>query len=135
MFKVIQIDHTADIGIEVSGDSMAEVFKGAIIGMGDLIVDTKTVAGPIEKVVTITNPENGSLLVDILTEMLFFLDVESFIISDVNIEYEPGKLVAHLKGDTLDLNKHDVGMEIKAVTYHMLEVSDNPPYARVLFDI
>ena len=135
MFNVIQIDHTADIGIEVTGDSMSEVFKGAVIGMSDLIVDTSSVEGLEEKMLRLENPDNGGLLVDLLTELLFLLDVESFIVSNVEIEYGPGEVVVRLMGDELDLNKHDVGMEIKAVTYHMLEVSDDPPHARVLFDI
>ena len=39
-------------------------------------------------------------------------------------------------GEKFDLSKHKIGAEIKAVTYHMLEVKNKRPFhVQVLFDI
>jgi SHS2 domain-containing protein len=38
-------------------------------------------------------------------------------------------------GERLNFDKHITRTEVKAVTYHMLEVNENGPYVTVLFDI
>ena len=45
-------------------------------------------------------------------------------------------LSAKVFGEKLNMAKHKAGSEIKAVTYHMLEVKNKEPYyVKVLFDI
>ena len=45
-------------------------------------------------------------------------------------------LSAHVFGEKYDTKKHQMGAEIKAVTYHMLQVHETDPiFVQVLFDI
>ena len=46
------------------------------------------------------------------------------------------KLSAKIFGEKFNISKHKIGAEIKAVTYHMLEVKNKKPiHVQVLFDI
>ena len=61
---------------------------------------------------------------------------EGFGSFDVKLNTKNCSLSAIVRGEELDLSKHRYGMEIKAVTYHMLEIHDMDPFfVKVLFDI
>lgn len=48
---------------------------------------------------------------------------------------EEWKLTCEAKGEPFDIGKHKYPLEIKAVTYHMLKATMEPPYVRVIFDL
>jgi SHS2 domain-containing protein len=52
------------------------------------------------------------------------------------MDEKKNKLSATVFGEKFNISKHKAGAEIKAVTYHMLEVKNKKPYhIQVLFDI
>jgi SHS2 domain-containing protein len=54
----------------------------------------------------------------------------------VEIDKNKMHLKADIFGEKYTISKHKIGAEIKAVTYHMLEIRKKRPYhAQVLFDI
>ena len=71
-----------------------------------------------------------SLLVNYLSHLIFLFDTEDFLVSKTNLVLEIGKvntISGKLKGDFYDETKHGYGVEIKAISYHMLEISEGPP--------
>ena len=53
-----------------------------------------------------------------------------------DVTVKKNHLSAQVLGEEFDSPKHKKGIEIKAVTYHMLEVNNKKPYyVQVLFDI
>ena len=53
-----------------------------------------------------------------------------------DLDEKKKSLSATVFGEKLDMSKHKIGSEIKAVTYHLLEVKKSKPfYVQVLFDI
>ncbi len=44
-------------------------------------------------------------------------------------------MVCHGRGETLDLSRHRIRSEVKAVTYHMMEVDREIPSVTVIFDV
>ena len=135
MYNVEYIEHTADIGIDVSGDTYTEVIRGCVLGMCDLIVKIDDVKLQITEVITLENDDHEMMLVDLLTEILFLLEVKGFVAGSATVTVEGSSVTVEMKGETLDTSRHSIGMEIKAVTYHMLEITEDPPHARVLFDV
>ncbi|HDM67125.1 MAG TPA: archease, partial [Thermoplasmatales archaeon] len=76
------------------------------------------------------------LLVDWLSELLFLHGAHNLVFGFFDVKIRDKKLSARVKGEEYNLEKHGMGVEIKAVTYHMLEVHEKPPiYVQVLFDI
>ena len=61
MFSYRILDHTADIGIEVSGKSKEDIFIYAVEAMSDLIVDLNSISHDEEKTIkVIRNWRRGS---------------------------------------------------------------------------
>ena len=55
---------------------------------------------------------------------------------EVTVDEKNSTLSAIVSGEELDREKHTIGTEIKAVTYHMLEIQrEKPCFVKVLFDI
>ena len=78
------------------------------------------------------------LLVDWLSELLFLNSANNLVFGFFKVELDEknNKLSAKVFGEKFNLSKHKIGTEIKAVTYHMLEVKTKKPYhVQVLFDI
>jgi len=141
-----QLPHTADIKIRVYGANKKELFKHALIGMFQVIgphadgckrVDGQLVcdALPIQHVVAIQSPDSEALLVDFLSEALWYSDVynQAFLDAAINTLTETS-IEAIIKG--VQVSGFDV-VEIKAVTYHDLAIKevDGMWQTDIVFDI
>ncbi len=130
-------EHTADVGVEVWGSTLKDVFRDAARAMFSLMVDS--VEAREERTVELEGERLDWLLVDWLSELLYLMDAEGLVFSDFDVALERSgskwRLRAVAKGEPYDREKHGAKMEIKAVTYHMLEMDEGARRARVLFDI
>ncbi len=132
------MEHTADIGIHAWGDSIEEAFQQAALGMFSLIGDIDTAEEKGELIVMVENEDWGGLLVDWLSELLYVFDTERLFLCRFTVTIEKGeklRLTGRAFGEVYDPKKHGMHMEIKAVTYHMLEVDPEKADIKVLFDI
>jgi len=132
------IEHTADIGIKAFGKTLSETFENAAKGMFDIITDKSEVESVGQYEIKLDAPELEQLLVDWLSELLFLNASQNLVFSFFKVEIDEKKktLKAQVFGEKYNISKHKVGTEIKAVTYHMLEVKNKKPYhVQVLFDI
>ena len=132
------IDHTADVGVKAYGKTLAEAFENAAKGMFDIITDTSEIESIGQYDIQLKAPELDQLLVDWLSELLFLHSAKNIVFSffKIDLDEKNKSMNAKVFGEKLDISKHKVGTEIKAVTYHMLEVKNKKPYhVQVLFDI
>ena len=136
--KYQYIDHTADLGIKVFGDTLAELFENAAFGLFDNITNLEKVSPNSEFSVEVQATDREALLVNWLSELNYlFLTrkelFESFHITEMNNEH----LTATVEGEKLDIGRHEIYTEVKAVTYHKLYVkkSDQGWEAQVIFDL
>ena len=135
MYKIF--DHTADVGIEASGRTLEESFGEMAKGMFALITNGGVIGKKIVKRIEIPLKSDEELmLVDFLSELLYIHDVENLVFGDFNIEIDTS-LTCDAYGEKFDREKHGIGTEIKAATYHMLEIKKNKKEViiKVLFDI
>ena len=132
------IEHTADVGIHAWGDSIEEAFEEAAMGMFSLIADTDKCEEKGEISIILEADDYDSLLVDWLSELLYAFDAERLFLCRFNVEIEGEnrlKLRGSACGELYDPEKHGMRTEIKAVTYHMLEIKPDKGDLKVLFDI
>jgi SHS2 domain-containing protein len=117
------LDHTADIGLIVYGENLRTLFENAGEVFFRLITDLKKVRRRVEKRVEIKGEDLKRLMVDWLTELLYFHDVENLLFKGFKVESvgENG-LKAVVKGEPFQEGVHVIKTEIKAVTYHQIEV-------------
>ena len=130
------IEHTADIGLKAYGKDLSEAFKNAAIGMFDIITDNSSIDDVGQYDIDLKAQDLGQLLVDWLSELLFLNSAKNLVFGNFDITITDSSLSAHVFGEEFDSNKHKKGVEIKAVTYHMLEVHNKKPYSvQILFDV
>ncbi len=130
------IEHTADVCIKAYGKTVSETFENAAIGMFDIITDKSTIEPIGQYDIQLKAPDLEQLLVDWLSELLFLNGAKNLVFGTFDVIVEKNHLSAQVLGEEFDSPKHKKGVEIKAVTYHMLEVRNKKPYyVQVLFDI
>ncbi|MDX1534418.1 MAG: archease [Thermoplasmata archaeon] len=129
------IEHTADAGITAYGDSAAEIFENAAYGMFSLMTDVRNVRPVGEVQVELEAHDLGSLLVDWLSELLFIHEAENVFFGEFEAAVEGFRLKAKARGEEVDPKRHRLQAQVKAVTYHMLDVNPEEGYATVIFDI
>jgi len=138
MKKYDLIDHTADVGIKAYGKTLSEAFENAAKGMFDIITDNSEVESTGQYNIELKASDLEQLLVDFLSELLYLHSVNNIVFGFFKLDIDEANksLKGTFYGEKFNLSKHKVGAEIKAVTYHMLEVKKNKPYrVQVLFDI
>ena len=132
------LDHTADIGIEVWGKTKKEALANTVEAMFDLISDSKNISVVQEKELIITGADMADMLINLLRETLYMFHSQMWLCKRCEIlELSEEKIVARVAGEPYDAQKHQLKMEIKAVTYHTLKIErvENGWRARVIFDV
>lgn len=137
MKKYSFIEHTADIAIRAYGKNLDECFENAALAMFDIISDTKKIKSIGEYKIELKADNLEQLLVDWLSKLLYLYDSNNFLFCKfkVKLDKEGNNLKAEVFGEEFDRKRHPIGKEIKAVTYHLLEVNEKENYVQVLFDI
>lgn len=131
-------EHTADIGLRSYGRTLEEAFENAARGMFSLMADLNTVEATEEVKVRVEADDPGSLLVAWLNELLYLFDAKKILLSKFTIQEWDKKscLLALAYGERIDPKKHQLEMDIKACTYHMLKITKNDLYAcQVVLDV
>jgi SHS2 domain-containing protein len=131
-------DHTADIGLIVFGKDLGSLFANAGEGFFDLITDLSVVRARVERRIELRGEAIERLMVDWLTELLYLHEVESLLLKEFNVKFvgEDG-LKAVVRGEPFEEGTHVIKTEIKAVTYHQIQVQEGEGEwkARVIFDL
>lgn len=132
------LDHTADIGIIVYGENLGALFENAGEAFFHLITDLTKVRRRVEKRIDIGGESLDRLMVDWLSELLYLHDVEGLLFKRFKVE-SVGKdgLKAIAKGEPFQEGVHVIKTEVKAVTYHQIEVRQEKGRwrAQVIFDL
>jgi SHS2 domain-containing protein len=132
------LDHTADIGIIVYGEDLKTLFENAGEAFFHLITDMKRVRRRVRRRVEIGKEGLERLMVDWLSELLYLHDVENLLFKAFKVESvgENG-LKAIVKGEPFQEGVHVIKAELKAVTYHRIEVrKENGNWrAQIIFDL
>ena len=131
------IDHTADVGIIAYGANMKEAFASAAKGLFSLITELDDVEEVVPRDIELTTPDQESLLVAWLNELIYLFDAENIIFKRFDItELGNTRLKARSYGERVDSSKHKLKTGVKAATYHALKIDNGDGcQVRVLFDI
>lgn len=136
MYEVFE--HTADIGLRVRADDLETLFAEAAQGLFSLIVaDLESVQTVQEVYVELAAERTDDLLFDWLAELLYHFDVRGLLLSRFEVKLDQTHLRGTARGEPVDRTRHQLEMEVKAITYHGLKVErrDNHWLAEVIVDI
>jgi SHS2 domain-containing protein len=131
------IDHTADAGILVKAPTLEGIFETAALGFSELITRVGSLNCMLQRQFRLQEEDIETLLVSWLQELLYLLDTEDLIFGRFQVHLKDLTLEATACGEVFDPEIHTMKTEIKAVTYHQLEVveDDQGWKAQVIFDI
>jgi SHS2 domain-containing protein len=132
------IDHTADFGLEIFGRSPGDLFRQAAMAMTDLLTDPALLKEQRRHTLDIEGSDWEDLLINWLRELLYMYNGEARFVTGIDIiSIEQTSLRAEVASEAYRVGHHEIRNEIKAVTYHQLEVKadDDGWRARVIFDV
>ena len=135
------IEHTADIGIRVSGKTKEDIFTNAAYAMFDIMVAFKVIDSKSPKLqhsLTIEGVDTKELLVCFLNELIYLFVSKEFLPAKFKIVKMNNQcLTALVSGKKLNSKYHRLKAEIKAATYHNLKVEKTEAgyQAEVIFDL
>ncbi len=135
------LEHTADIGIAAYGKTKREVFINAARGMFEIIAgETKNLEGNFYNKINLEADNLEGLLFAWLNELLYISETKLVILNKFEIkDLSDNKIGAEVKGVKINRLGCKIEKEIKAVTYHLLEIKKDEESglwrAQVIFDI
>lgn len=143
MLNYKYFDHTADIGVEISGRTKKELFANAAGALFDIMIENSAnqKAGVIkkeQKTLAIEGTDTQDLMINFLRELLYLFNGEHWVVNRCEImEIGSKKLKARIIGEQYDNRKHSIKTEIKAVTYSSLSVQKlkSKWEAKIIFDV
>ncbi len=142
LYEFLEDIATADIAFRATGKDLQEVFKAAgDATINTMIEDLDSIEPKETRTFSLENDELDLLLFNFLQELVYYKDSELLLLRASQIEFEEkdGKhqLSAVLQGETLDRDRHQQRVDVKAVTLHLfqLEKSNDGWTAMVILDI
>lgn len=132
------IEHTADIGLRVFGHSQKDLFHNAALACFEQITDLNKVEKKKTISIELEAPDKTELFISWLRELIYQSDARKMFFSYFDImQIDELHLRGVASGEPMDLNKHTIKAEVKAVTYHQLKIENKNGFwtAEVILDV
>jgi len=122
-FKIVEEGAFADYEFEAFAESLNSLFEICAVALFEAMADTKSVGQDRELSLDLKSDSEEELLFEFLAELIYIKDVENILFNSFNVCIDRDmRLTCTAKGDTIDRSKHQLKTDVKAVTYHKLEV-------------
>ena len=127
-YRFLEAVSIADVAFEAWGDTVEAMFVAAAEAtMNVMVADLETISRRIRRSIRVEADALDLLLFNFLQELIFYKDAEQLLLraDRVRISAQPSPLSASadLSGEKLDTNRHDLLVDVKAVTLHRFQVS------------
>ncbi|MEM1985615.1 MAG: archease [Nitrososphaeria archaeon] len=120
------LEHVSDAYIEVTGKSLEESFSRAGLAVVDIMVDLDSISPTSSLDVSVEGFDLYSLLYNFLEDVLVRVSGGEFLPCKIDVRIdrvgEEFILFAKYFGEPFVLGKHRAKLEVKAVTYHLMEI-------------
>ena len=128
-----EIAHTADWELEVWAPDLGRLLEQAARGMYHLTEAKVSSQSRISHTITLQNIESETLLIDFLNELLYLAESKELAFDQFDLQFEGDQLKAQIIGAKID----SMGKEIKAATYHNLNIIETELglSANIVFDV
>lgn len=133
-----EIDHTGDIGIEVKAHTLSELFERAAWGTFSVLTNLEPVRPDQAHAVSVEADDREELMVRWLSELNFLHVTQHRLFSRFAIdELADDRLAATVWGEPINADRHTVYTEIKAITYHQMDIREMEDgwHVQIIFDM
>lgn len=142
MGKYRFLDHTADIAIHLKASNIEDLFATAWKAWRRIVFEKQPLIVCEQRSFKLEADTIEELLVESLKEINYFYLAKGLIFlscDELDIKNNCNNYILHarLNFDSFDAEKHKPAAEIKAVTYHRLNIKnlDNQLQTDIVFDI
>ncbi len=116
-----------DIAFEAEGRTLKELFQSAAAAVTNVMVrDLKTIDQSVTRLFEMEAPSAEMLLYHFLQELVFLKDSQRLFFKECEIAINREVPVWHLNvqasGEEIDLGKHELLADVKAVSFHDFRV-------------
>jgi len=121
------LEHTTDAFVEVTAPNLNEAFTIAAQSVVDTTIERSTVDEKAEMIIKVNGKDLKYLLFNWLEAVIYQLITEGFAIKRFDVDLhkkDQYEITAKSFGEPIDLKKHHFKIEIKAPTFHLMEISE-----------
>lgn len=136
MYEIFE--HTADFGIRARAGNLDDLFAEAARGLFSLMVANLDATQTVEQVqLRLNGDDREELLHDWLAELLYTFCARRLVLSEFDVKVTATGLLATASGEPIDLGRHIIEVEVKAITWHALKVEQDAGgwMAEVIVDV
>jgi SHS2 domain-containing protein len=141
-YRYLEDIATADVAFEARGKDLEELFTSAADAtMNVMVADLASIAQLEKMDFEVENADLDMLLFNFLQEFIFFKDARRLLLRVLSVSIDKGNagfsLQAKTAGEELDPEKHDLIVDVKAVTLYRfaLQETESGWMATVVLDI
>ncbi|HXV66422.1 MAG TPA: archease [Nitrosopumilaceae archaeon] len=119
------LEHATDAFVEITASDLKEAFIQAGYSVVETTLERETIEEKEERIISVKGKDLKYLLFNWLEEVIFQLITEGFAIHRFKIELKKGieyEIISTLYGEPINLQKHHFKVEIKAPTFHLMEI-------------
>ena len=147
MYRVDPLSHTADVGYEITADSLSELFRGAADGLvrtieeGDGRAELESEgerAGGDRETLTLERPDRERLMVAWLRELLYRMTRDGRLPAAISVEMSGASALRARIRWSPSRPEPSAVRDVKGITYHGLRVEEGPAgrwHARLVLDV
>jgi len=136
------LPHTTDAYIEAAGATLEEALQFAGMALTDTMCDVDSISPKLTDRIEASGRDEITLLYDWLESILLRFDLDHKVYSRFNVAPLTRSAAglsanAEASGEMYDRQKHGSKVEVKAVTYHKMEVvrENNSTMVRFILDL
>lgn len=125
------LEHTADSKFRAHGKTLEEAFENSALATMETMIDASTIDSKVTEKIKIKASDLEELLYKWLSEIIYLFSSKNIVFSSFEVEIKKNKtyeLNGEATGEKINLSKHSFETEVKAITYHDLEITKNKKY-------
>ena len=133
------LEHATDAIFEVTAPNLEEAFVVAAKSVIETILDINAIEEKEERTLVVSGQDLNYLLYNWLEELIILTITDGFAAKRITVNIEKNaeyKILARFWGEQIDIKKHHFKVEIKAPTFHEMEVKQGDTiYMKYLLDL
>ncbi len=121
------LDHATDAIIEVTASDLSEAFLTAANSVIETTLDRDTVEEKEHMIIRVNGKDLRYLLFNWLEAVIYQLITDGFAIKRIELDLQKNEeyeILGKSYGEPINLKKHNFKVEIKAPTFHEMEISE-----------
>jgi SHS2 domain-containing protein len=120
------LEHAADVGFRAYARTLPELFERAAEALMAIALETGRIEARDSYPVEAAGDSNESLLVNWLSEILYFLDGKHLALRTFTVKgLAADRVSGEAFGEPRDPLRHSARLVVKGITYHQLKIEQN----------